>query len=451
MTKKEEKLKKEVEKLKKKIEKLEDDLDTEKRVKKEILKRLNEYEIANLKLFLAKVLGQKKQLPKFVKDRTKQEKKKRNPKSKHKRTSRKNPINWDFEYNLAYDTCPHCSHNKFSIIEEKERFVEDLPQQKDIEVTKYNILRCKCMHCKKIVSPKINDILPYSRFGMRLMLKVAYMKYELRLPYDKIRTYLYDEYSLKITNKTLMDMINSLCKIFACSYKQLRQKIRDSEWVHADESGWNIDGDNAWLWGFFDKNVSVYKIDKSRGRKVVNEVLGHNFSGVLSTDFYNAYNIDNWKQQKCWVHLLRETRNLAKGKYASDEAKKFHKNLKAFYEIITSVTPPEIDILQKKLRKILKKKYKHTKIKTLVERLNKHFYSMFTFLEHGESADNNFAESALRPAVIIRKISYGNRAQRCADSLSIILSHMETWKKQGKNFFEESMKLFNNFMAQPQF
>lgn len=43
---------KEVERLKKKIEKLEEKLDIERLVKKEILKRLNEYEVANLKDFL---------------------------------------------------------------------------------------------------------------------------------------------------------------------------------------------------------------------------------------------------------------------------------------------------------------------------------------------------------------------------------------------------------------
>lgn len=441
---------KENKRLKKDIEKLKEELDIMKKVNKEILKDLNEYTTANLKNYLHKITQQKKPLPSFVKEKKPSSETKRNPKSQHKRTSRKKPTSWNNEFDLFYEKCPHCNSTELEFIEKKERFIEDIPKKKEMEVTKHNIFRCKCKHCNKIIAPKINNVLPYSRFGIRLMLKVAYMKYELRLPYDKIRVYLKDEYSLKITNKALMDIIKSLCRIFKCSYNGLKQTIRESKWVNADESGWNIDGDSAWIWGFFDAKVSIYHVDKSRSREVVRDILGYNFDGVLCTDFLSTYNIEDWKQQKCWIHLLRDTRNLAHHENACKEAKKFHAELKSLYQEATSKEPPDKEDLYKKMEKILKKKYKHVKINTLVERLNKHFYQMFTFLDYGGTADNNRAESGIRPAVIMRKISYGNRNWKCADAFSIILSHIETWKKQGLDFFEEGMKLFQNHIATPQ-
>ena len=443
-------LKKENQELKKKIEKLKDKLDIERLVKKEILKRLNEYEVANLKDFLHKVTNQKKELPDFVKEKRPRSETKRHPKSKHERTSRKNPTRWDEEFDLAYDKCPHCDSKDLEQIEINERFVEDIPEERKTEITKYNIERCKCLKCKKIFSPKIENVMPYSRFGIRLMLKVAYMKYELRLPFEKIKVYFKDEYGLPITNKALMDMLKNLCRIFNCSYKVLKQKIRESQWVNADESGWNIDGESAWIWGFFGDDISIYHVDKSRGRKVVKDTLGYNFDGVLCSDFLSTYDIEDWKQQKCWVHLQRDTRNLANHEHACKEAKRFHKELKAIFEEATCNKPPDKELLYKNLGKILKKKYKHKKIKTLVERLNKYFHQMFTFLDYNGTADNNTAERGLRPAVVIRKISYGNRNWKCADAFSIILSHIETWKKQGKDFFEESMKLFLQYKDTPQ-
>ena len=45
--------------------------------------------------------------------------------------------------------------------------------------------------------------------------------------------------------------------------------------------------------------------------------------------------------------------------------------------------------------------------------------------------DNNTAERAIRPAVIIRKNSYGNRSQRGADCQAVLMSIFRTLKQRG--------------------
>ena len=44
--------------------------------------------------------------------------------------------------------------------------------------------------------------------------------------------------------------------------------------------------------------------------------------------------------------------------------------------------------------------------------------------------DNNAAERAIRPAVIIRKNSYGNRSQRGADTQAVLMSIYRTLKQR---------------------
>jgi len=57
---------------------------------------------------------------------------------------------------------------------------------------------------------------------------------------------------------------------------------------------------------------------------------------------------------------------------------------------------------------------------------------LFTFLDQpGAAFDNNAAERAIRPAVIIRKNSYGNRSQQCADCQSVLMSIFRTLKQRG--------------------
>ena len=56
----------------------------------------------------------------------------------------------------------------------------------------------------------------------------------------------------------------------------------------------------------------------------------------------------------------------------------------------------------------------------------------FTFLEHADVPfDNNLAERAIRPAVIIRKNSYCNRSERGAD-IQAVLMDIQRELQQGR-------------------
>jgi len=63
-----------------------------------------------------------------------------------------------------------------------------------------------------------------------------------------------------------------------------------------------------------------------------------------------------------------------------------------------------------------------------------HKENLFKFVTNTEiEPTNNRAERGIRKAVIIRKISNGNRSKKGADILSILLSIIETLKLQEKN------------------
>ena len=73
-----------------------------------------------------------------------------------------------------------------------------------------------------------------------------------------------------------------------------------------------------------------------------------------------------------------------------------------------------------------------THTKRLVKRLRRYQNDLFTFLDQpGVPFDNNAGERAIRPAVIIRKNSYGNRSQRGADCQAVLMSIFRTLKQRG--------------------
>ena len=70
----------------------------------------------------------------------------------------------------------------------------------------------------------------------------------------------------------------------------------------------------------------------------------------------------------------------------------------------------------------------------MIKRLRRHQDDLFTFLDQpGVPFENNLAERSIRPAVIIRKNSYGNRSEKGADTQAILMSIYFTLKKRGHN------------------
>ena len=70
-------------------------------------------------------------------------------------------------------------------------------------------------------------------------------------------------------------------------------------------------------------------------------------------------------------------------------------------------------------------------------RLFKQRSHLFTFLDfESVEATNNLAERQLRPAVIARKLSCGNKTEKGAQSWQIITSLAATCRQTGKDFAE---------------
>ena len=90
-------------------------------------------------------------------------------------------------------------------------------------------------------------------------------------------------------------------------YEQLAEQAKKSADLHADETGWRVQGRTGWLWCFTNHQNCYYLIDRCRGSLVLQSFFGEAFDGILLHNFYTAYeSIDVLDRQYCLVHLLRE-------------------------------------------------------------------------------------------------------------------------------------------------
>ena len=385
----------------------------------------------------------------FIKEEIKKRHKTPGQKIGHKGYSRRIPERVDFIKRLILDTCPECHRKNLSKVQEiRERHVEDIPEPTNTIITQYKIERRYCRSCKKIVEAEVLDALPNSRFGLRIMLLVTFMKVGLALPSQKISRMLMAQYNVKISDGEIYKMLEQTAQAFGTYYGGLKQKIRAAAVKHVDETGWRVDRKSHWLWIFINKEIAIYIIHKRRSSKVAIKVLGNQENKFVVNDRYSAYNVLAEKMkcslQICWAHLLRNSKDLAKH---YEEAKYIHKRFKTIFHEASrynhQANLKQVNDLLHKIDGIAEKRYQHSEVRKFVKSVCKfHRENLFRFVTNPEiESTNNMAERGIRKAVIIRKISNGNRSKKGADILGVLLSVVETLKIQGKNPLNEMRKI----------
>jgi hypothetical protein len=131
---------------------------------------------------------------------------------------------------------------------------------------------------------------------------------------------------LTVVPGSIVGFDNKLAEKSEPIYDGLKQSLRKTQFIHADETGWKRD----WLWIFTNPDIAFFHIDESRGSKVVIDHLGEFYNGVLITDFWNAYRskVGAFAKQKCLAHLLRDIRELLKDEKLDQVAKAFLESVK---------------------------------------------------------------------------------------------------------------------------
>ena len=105
-----------------------------------------------------------------------------------------------------------------------------------------------------------------------------------------------------------------------------------------------------------------------------------------------------------------------------------------------------MNYIHQRLAELAQEKYKTHDCQRLAKRLSKHAHQLFTFLEHMDvESDNNRAERAIRPAVVTRKISGGNRSPKGTEALGIITSLIQTCKLQKRDFVQVGLEIIRRY------
>jgi len=338
--------------------------------------------------------------------------------------------------------CPSCGSSHITECKHIEEHIQEdiiLPR---VETVVYKHHHYYCKSCKKVVSPRGKDELPKSYVGPKAKSLAAFLKYVIKISDRDIRTIFKKVFNLDIAASSITGFKGQIKEKAAPIYEKLLESLKTSPFIHADETGWRIDGDNYWLWKFSNKKVCISHIDKSRGQKVVEDILGKEYDGIIISDFLSAYNkIITKGKQRCLVHILRDLKKVIAYWHDDRQVLGYCKHLKDIFqdaiELHKEYKDKECSDRFYRKRKLLTEELKDFSfpnpnkkiLKRFAKRLNRHKDELFTFLyEKDIDYHNNHAEQQIRPDVILRKITFGNRSYKGAENHSVLTSILQTAK-----------------------
>ncbi len=230
------------------------------------------------------------------------------------------------------------------------------------------------------------------------------LKYDGRMPHRKIHDAMMRLFGLKISPATILDLTRRAADAVQSEYDAILKKIRGAPILYVDETSIHVQGERHWIWTFSTPSESFFVIRKSRGMKVLTEVLTRKFKGIIVCDGWKPYARFTNRIQRCWAHLLRESKEISE---KFEEAIPLHNMLKELYEILTEALendpPPKVrknlwKLARKVLRQWIRKEYSVEKVRKFIGKINNGFDYWFTFIINPDvEPTNNRAERALRP------------------------------------------------------
>ncbi|MDO8535722.1 MAG: IS66 family transposase [Candidatus Omnitrophota bacterium] len=346
---------------------------------------------------------------------------------------------------VRLDKCPDCGSGDLTeCAKVHEHIQEDIILPK-IEVTLYRKHRYYCKNCKKVLTPKGAGEIPGSRIGPRAKAFVAFLRFGIKISERDVRLFFRRAFNLRIAASSVGGFMDQLKKEALPVYNDLLSALKKGSFIHADETGQPLNGINHWLWKLSNKKICYSHIDKGRGQSVVEKLLGNKYKGVLISDFLSAYNkIEAKAKQRCLVHILRDLDKVMEYWHDDPEVIRYCERLKKIFEDAISLYN---EYKNKRWNRVYRSRRESIAnalkdfgfpnpnkriLKRFAKRLKRHKNELFTFLYIKDiDYHNNHAEQQIRPDVIFRKITFGNRSLAGAENHSVIMSILQTAKLNG--------------------
>jgi transposase len=367
----------------------------------------------------------------------------------HRGVRRPPPPHVDQEVDVPLPACPHCGgevHDRAPLTQ----YIEELPPVRPV-VTRLTTWKGVCPQCGEVHSTHPLQVSHAQgaagvQLGPRAASWATLLNKQIGIPMRKTCSILQRGFGLKLSAGGLAQLLHRVADRLKPRYEALREQVRTSAANYMDETSWYV-GDPHWvLWVCTAPQYTLYHVDPSHGGGVAEKLLGPEYAGVVVSDCHGAYRRLKCPQHKCIAHHLRALHK-SRGKNPTEASPYLDAWERLWREVIelrrqrdalaAETFAQRRAELEATWDKLLARRVRQPGDRYFLGRMQNVGQHHFGCLYHDVEATNNKAERAIRPAVVARKISCGNRTQRGASTWQILVSLATTAHQSGREFLDE--------------
>lgn len=312
-------------------------------------------------------------------------------------------------------------------------------------ISRYRFHRYKCLACEATFLPE-HRCWTRSKFGTEIVAYALYQNIELRLPQESVVGSLNKLFGIHLPLGTTSAFKRAAAKEYEECYNALVKNLCSGRLLHADETKVSVKGNAGFVWVFANLEEVAYIYSETREGDLLHALL-KDFTGVLVSDFYAAYDGIRCPQQKCLIHLIRDL---------NDDVLKhpYDEELKQLAQAFAGLVRPMVETVDRHglkshflgkhrvsvdrfYRQLSTMAFQSQAAVKLRDRFQKNREKLFTFLSFdGVPWNNNNAEHAVKAFATLRKVIGGSSTEKGIREYLILLSICETCKYKGLDFLD---------------
>lgn len=313
-------------------------------------------------------------------------------------------------------------------------------------ITEYQFAARSCAACGAVTRAPWPADVPQSVVGPRLAATSAVLTGRYRLSKREGAQCLADLFGADVALGTVSTIEQTVSAALATVVAEARWAAQRAEVAHLDETGWREGRRRAWLWTMVTPSLTIFQIDRHRSGAVARALLGPDWTGVVHSDRYSAYNWLPLEQRAvCWAHLARDFQKLVDwGPGPGPVGTRLLAITALVFELWQRFKTGDLDRpaltaamarVQAELQAVLEggAATGHPVAAALCRQLLARWPALWTFVTvEGVEPTNNAAEQALRPAVLWRKGSFGTHSSAGSRFAERMLTVAATCRQQGR-------------------
>jgi transposase len=315
-------------------------------------------------------------------------------------------------------------------------------------VTEYQQHRLACEHCGITTCGELPKGVSTTGYGPRFTSIVALCSGAYRMSKRMVAHFSQEVWGIPLS----LGEVCALEQVVRRAVQEPADDVRDAvQWsdTNVDETRWREQNRRVQLWTVVTPQASVYAIRRSRGAKVLHELLGKDYAGTIGSDRAKAYDCYPQRQrQLCWSHLRRDAQAMidrgGPGRKVGEQLLDHANVLFAWRRRLRegrwsrSTWQQQMSGLRQSFRQELQwgTRVRCKKTAATCRELLTKERALWTFVRMPEIDEtNNRAARALRHPVQWRKTSYGSQSERGSRFVESILTVLATCQQHQQNAF----------------